>query len=107
MPPDLSHLVNLFDFEKEAVNRMSKLSYEYVASGAADEVTLGWNRQHFDNIKLNPSVLVDTTQLDMSVSLFGQKLAYPILVAPTAYHKLTHPDGETGTARGAGNAATT
>ncbi len=104
---DLSNLVNLFDFEKMAATKMSKLAYEYVASGAADEVTLGWNRAAFDNIKLNPSVLVDTTQLDTSVTLFGQKLPYPILVAPTAYHKITHPEGEVATARGAGDAATT
>ena len=106
-PTDLSHLVNLFDFEKEAAKRMSTLAYEYVASGAGDEVTLGWNRRAFDDIKLNPSVLVDVSKLDTSVSLFGQNMAYPILVAPTAYHKLTHPEGEIGTARGAGNAATT
>lgn len=106
-PTDLTQLVNLFDFEKEAAKRMSHSAYEYIASGAADEVTLGWNRQHFDNIKLNPSVLVDTTQLDTAISLFKQKHAYPILVAPTAYHKLTHPEGEIGTARGAGMAATT
>ena len=106
-PTDLSQLVNLSDFEKMAATKMSKLAYEYVASGAADEVTLGWNRQAFDNIKLNPSVLIDTSQLDTSISLFGQKMAHPILVAPTAYHKIMHPEGEVATARGAGMASTT
>ncbi len=106
-PKDLSQLVNLFDFEKLAAEKMSPFAYEYVASGAADEVTLGWNRQAFDKIKLNPSVLTDTSQLDTSMTLFGETMAYPILIAPTAYHKIMHPEGEVATARGAGMASTT
>ncbi len=81
------------------------MAYEYVASGAADEFTVRWNRQALDAIKLNPRVLVDVSQLDTRVSLFGQELPHPILVAPTAYHKIMHPDGELATARGAGAAS--
>lgn len=104
---DLSNLVNLFDFEKKAEAKMSRLAYEYVASGAADELTLRWNRLAFDAIKLNPTVLADMTQPDTRVSLFGDELAYPILIAPTAYHRIMHPDGELATVRGAGIASTT
>lgn len=97
-------IVNLFDFEKLAVDKMTHMAYEYVASGAADEITLRWNRQAFDNLKLNPTVLTDVSQLDTQVSLFGQELPYPIMIAPTAYHKIMHPEGELATARGAGAA---
>ncbi len=103
-PIDLSHIINLFDFEKMAEGKMSKMAYEYVASGAADEFTVRWNRQAFDAIKINPSVLNDVSKLDTTVTLFGQKLAYPILIAPTAFHKVMHPEGELATARGAGKA---
>lgn len=103
-PIDLSEIFNLFDFEKMAEVKMTKMAYEYVAGGAADEITVLWNRQAFDAIKINPSVLNDVSKLDTTVTLFGQKLAYPILIAPTAYHKIIHPEGELATAKGAGKA---
>ncbi|HEY1056077.1 MAG TPA: alpha-hydroxy acid oxidase [Emticicia sp.] len=106
-PTDLSEIVNVFDFEQMAASRMSRMAYEYVASGAADEITLRWNREDFDNIKLNTTVLNDVTKLDTTLSLFGQELAHPILIAPTAFHKIMHPDGEIGTAKGAGLASAT
>lgn len=102
---DLSELINLFDVEKMAERIMPKMAYEYVASGAADEWTLHWNRQALDAIKLNPTVLTDVSQLDTRVTLFGHELPHPILIAPTAYHKLMHPEGELATARGAGAAS--
>ena len=104
---DLSEIVNLFDFEKMAERKMSKMAYEYVASGAADEVTLRWNRQSLDSIKLNSSVLNDVSKIDTTTTLLGQELAYPILIAPTAYHKIMHSEGELATARGAGKANAT
>lgn len=104
-PLDLAAYVNLFDFEPRAAEKMTKMAYEYVASGAADEFTVRWNRQALDAIKLDARVLVDVSQLDTRVSLFGQELPYPILIAPTAYHKIMHPDGELATALGAGAAS--
>ncbi|ADB37862.1 alpha-hydroxy acid oxidase [Spirosoma linguale] len=101
---DVNQLINLFDVEKLAAERMTPMAYEYVASGAADEFTLRWNRQALDSIKLNTRVLVDVSRIDTRVSLFGLDLAYPILVAPTAYHRTMHPEGELATARGAGAA---
>jgi 4-hydroxymandelate oxidase len=98
------NVVNLFDFEKLAVEKMTHMAYEYVASGAADEFTLRWNRQALDAIKLNPTILADVSQLDTRVTLFGFDLPYPILIAPTAYHKIMHSEGELATARGAGAA---
>ena len=105
-PIDLSEFVNLYDFEKNAESKMTKMAFEYVASGAADEFTVKWNRQALDNIKLNPTVLTDVTKLDTKVSLFGHQLSHPILIAPTAFHKIMHPDGELATARGASAAST-
>ncbi len=103
-PIDLSEIFNLFDFEKMAEGKMTKMAYEYVAGGAADEITIRWNRQAYDTLKINPGVLHDVSKLDTTVTLFGHKLAYPILIAPTAYHKIMHPEGELATAKGAGKA---
>jgi 4-hydroxymandelate oxidase len=103
-PVDLSEIINLADFEKMAEGKMTKMAYEFVASGAADEFTLRWNRQALDAIKLNPNVLNNVSKLDTTVTLFGHKLDYPILIAPTAFHKIMHPEGELATAKGAGKA---
>ncbi|MFD2523097.1 alpha-hydroxy acid oxidase [Emticicia soli] len=104
---DLSEIVNLFDFEQMAATRMSRMAYEYVASGAADEISLRWNRTAFDNIKLNTSVLNDVSRLDTSFTLLGRPMPHPIMIAPTAFHRLMHPEAELATAKGAGMANTT
>jgi 4-hydroxymandelate oxidase len=83
---------------------MSPMAYEFVASGAADERTLQWNRDAFDRIRLRPRVLRDVSTVDTRVTLLGREQPFPILLAPTAYHRVLHPGGEIETTRGA-NAA--
>jgi 4-hydroxymandelate oxidase len=104
MPDDLKEIINLFDFEKMAAGKMSKMAYEFVSSGAADEFTVKWNREALDKLKIQTQVLNDVAKVDTRVSLFGMDLPYPMLIAPTAFHKLMHPEGELATARGAGAA---
>jgi len=94
-------LVNLLDYEDAAQGRLSKMAFDYVAEGAADELTLRRNRESFSGIRLKPRVLADVSKLDTQVELLGQKLDFPILLAPAAFHKLLHPEGEIATARGA------
>ncbi len=97
-------LVNLADFEDYARHRLPHMAYEYIAGGAGDEITMRWNREAFDAIKLNPRVLVDVQPVDTRVTLFGDEYNFPLLLAPTAFHRLAHREGEVETARGA-NAA--
>jgi 4-hydroxymandelate oxidase len=99
--------VCLADFEPLAKERLPHFAYEYIASGAADELTIRWNREAFDQIRLRPRVLVDVETIDTTIELFGQKLSHPILLAPTARHRLVHPEGEVETARGASAAGAT
>jgi 4-hydroxymandelate oxidase len=98
--PDVGPLT-LSDFEPLAKARMSHIAYEYVAGGAGDEITLRENQAAFDRLRLLHRVLVDVSRLDTRVTLFNQTLDFPILLAPTAYHRLVHPEGELGTVRGA------
>lgn len=100
-PSDLSELVSLHDVEDEARRRMPHAVYEYVASGAGDELTLRWNAERYQELRLRPNVLRDVSKLDASLELFGQKHALPVLLAPAANQRLTHPEGEMATARGA------
>jgi 4-hydroxymandelate oxidase len=94
----------LADFEPLAKAKMPAMGWEYVSGGAGDELTVRWNQEAYQRIRLRPRVLVDVSQLDTRVSLFGQEHAFPIILAPTAAQKLTHPEGELATARGAGAA---
>ena len=100
-------LVSLPDFEQAAQARLSKMAFDYVAEGAADEITLRRNRDCLSAIRLKPRVLTDVSRLDTKLELFGQNLDFPILLAPAAFHKLMHPEGEMATARGASAAAAT
>lgn len=88
-------------FEPLARRRLSKMAYDYVRSGGGDEISMRENRMGFERLQLEPSVLVDVSQIDTRVNLFGSKLESPILLAPVAYHRLYHAEGEIGTARGA------
>lgn len=90
---------NLLELEEMARQHMDKGAYEYIAGGADDEVTLRENRAAFGRWRLRPRYLVDVREVDLSTTVLGQPIAFPVLVAPSAYHKLAHPDGELGTAR--------
>ena len=100
-------LVNLPEYEEAAQKRLSKMAFDYVAEGAGDEVTLRRNRECLSAIRLKPTVLVDVSRLETQVDLFGQKMDFPILLAPVAFHKLMNPEGEIATAHGAAAASTT
>jgi 4-hydroxymandelate oxidase len=92
---------DVMQFEPLARPRLSQMAYDYVRSGGADEISMRENRAGFGRLKLSPSVLVDVSKIDTRVNLFGGEFESPILLAPVAYHRLYHPDGEIGTARGA------
>lgn len=91
-------------FEPLARRRLSQMAYDYVRSGGGDEISMRENRAGFERLQLEPSVLVDVSQIDTRLTIFGGEVESPILLAPVAYHRLYHAEGEVGTARGA-NAA--
>jgi len=97
-------VADLMQFEPLARQRLSQMAYDYVRSGGADEITMRENRLAFERLRLSPRVLADVSQLDTRISLFGTEHEHPIMLAPIAYHRLYHPEGELGTARGAGAA---
>jgi 4-hydroxymandelate oxidase len=100
-------ILSLPEFEEHARQCMPPMAYDFLASGAADENTLRWNRESYDRIRLRPRILHDAGTIDTRVTLFGHEHAFPVLLAPTAYHRALHPEGELATARGAGAAGAT
>ncbi|UQX89022.1 alpha-hydroxy-acid oxidizing protein [Jatrophihabitans telluris] len=75
--------------------------FAYYAAGAGAQQTLAEQEQAWREIGLRPRVLQDVSLVSTEVSLLGDTVASPILIAPTALHGLAHPDGELATARGA------
>lgn len=100
-------IINLFELEQAARTKMGNQSaWDYYASGAMDEITLRENRQSYERIFLSPRMLVDVSQRDLSTKVLGQKVDMPILIAPTAFQKLAHADGELGTIKAANRCGT-
>jgi 4-hydroxymandelate oxidase len=98
--------LSLDDFEESARDRLPQLIYDYYAGGAGDEWTLRENRRAFDRWVLRPRFLVDCSNVDLRTTVLGQEIGFPVMVAPTAFHRLAHPDGEIATARGSASAGT-
>lgn len=97
---------NLDEYEAAARALLPKSVYDYYAGGAEDELTLRWNRTAYRRYLFRPRVLVDASRVDPSVELLGERLRFPVLLAPTAFQRLAHPDGELATARAAAAAGT-
>ena len=98
--------INLLDYESLARERLQPEIWDYYQGGSDDEVTIQANRAAFARLLLRPRVLVDVSHIDMHTTVLGTPITMPVLVAPTASHKLAHPDGECATARGTGDAGT-
>lgn len=98
--------INIYEFEAVAQDKLTPMAYDYYASGAHDEITLRENHAAYDRIRLKYRVLRDISTRDISTTLFGYPLSMPVIIAPTAFHKLAHPDGEIATVKAAGSAGT-
>lgn len=91
LPPGL---VNLADHEALARTRLDDQAWAYFSGGAADELTLRANRSAWDDLRLLPRVLQPLNGGHTRVELLGRTLAHPLLVAPVAYQRMAHVDGE-------------
>lgn len=102
----MSAPLNLSDYEALARERMEAGAFDYYFGGAGDEVTLRANRAAFERVFLRPRALVDVSGVDPATDVLGLPLSMPVLLAPTAFHRLAHPEGELATARAAARAGT-
>ncbi|CAB4686355.1 MAG: alpha-hydroxy-acid oxidizing protein [Actinobacteria bacterium] len=102
-------LLNVADFEARAAELLDAGTYAYYAGGANDERTLHENVAAWDRWALRPRILVDVSEVTTRTSLLGRTLAMPLVVAPMAYQRMAHPDGEVAMGRailGAGSLMT-
>jgi 4-hydroxymandelate oxidase len=99
-------LINLAELEELVEKSLDKTTlapshFDYYRGGAADELTLKRNCQAFAEISIWPRMLVDISKRHMSLSLAGQEIDMPIVIAPTAFQALAHSQGELATAAAA------
>jgi 4-hydroxymandelate oxidase len=94
-------VVTLADHEAHARSVLDDNAWSYYAGGAGDEITMRANRAAWDAISLQPRVLRRLAGGHTRVNLLGRTLAHPILLAPVAFQRMAHPDGELATAHAA------
>jgi 4-hydroxymandelate oxidase len=95
LPPTIS------DFERRAAELLPAGAHGYYAGGAGDEITLRDNVAAWQRLALRPRVMVDCSERDPSTTALGRRRSHPLIVAPTAFHTLATPEGESATARAA------
>ena len=94
IPPDLQ---SLSDYERLAQAHLSAGAWRHIQAGADQGLSLAANRAQFDRLALVPRMLADMRGATTAVDLLGLRHAAPILLAPIAYHRLAHPQGEVAT----------
>ena len=97
----LKNCHNVEDLRLLAKQRLPGPIFHYIDGAADDEVTYRRNTSAFDDCDLVPNVLAGVENIDMSVTVMGQKLAMPVFCSPTALQRLFHHDGERAVARAA------
>jgi 4-hydroxymandelate oxidase len=105
-PRRTARLLTVEDWEKAARQRLSRAAYDYFRSGADDERTLKRNVRAYREWVIWYRVLRDVSERSLTTTVLGQEVRSPILIAPTAYHRMAHPDGELATARAAATRGT-
>ena len=92
---------NFDDFRKLAKKKLPSPIFNYIDGGSDDEITLRRNTEAFNDCDLLPNVLADVGNIDLSTTVLGQKIDFPLFLSPTAMHRLYHHHGERATARAA------
>ncbi|GHA18458.1 alpha-hydroxy-acid oxidizing enzyme [Devosia pacifica] len=90
----LSDCHNFRDFRRMAKQRLPGPIFNYIDGAADDETTYRRNTEAFERVDLVPNILRGVTDIDMSVTIMGQKLAMPVYCSPTALQRLFHHEGE-------------
>src|SRR5262249_41641180 len=97
----LRHCHNFHDFRELARRRLPGPIFDYIDGAADDEGTYRRNTKAFESCELIPSVLRGVENIDLSVTVMGQKLAMPVYCSPTALQRLFHHQGERAVAKAA------
>lgn len=101
-------LVSVDDYRRAAHRKLPQFIFDFIDGGAEDEITVTENRRSFQDLALKPTVLAAVgDHPSTSVEVVGQRLALPVLIAPTGASRLAGREGEAAALRGADAAGTT
>src|SRR6185436_11357216 len=92
--PAMNELLTAFDFEPVAYAKVPRDAYDYMAHGVESEFTLRRNREAFDWVSLVPRGVVNVSSVQTATEILGTKMAFPIMLSPSATHQQLHPQGE-------------
>ncbi|MBC2906922.1 alpha-hydroxy-acid oxidizing protein [Streptomyces sp. PSKA01] len=94
-------MLTVHDFETAARAKLDPVFADFIAGGARDEITVRANETAFGALRLLPRALRGSAARELGTTLLGSRASMPILLSPTAFHKLVDPEGESATARAA------
>lgn len=97
----LQRTANVDDLRRVAKRRLPRGVFDYIDGGAEDEISLLWNTRAFRDIVFRPRVLRDVGIVDMSTEILKRPAALPLILAPTGFSRIAHPEGELAVARAA------
>lgn len=97
----LSSAANVDDLRAIAKRRLPAGVFDYIDGAAEDESAMSRNASRFNDRTLVPRVLTDVSDIDVSVEILGERIAMPVIIAPTGFPRIAHPEGELATARAA------
>ena len=103
---DPAPLINVADYARAARTRVPREAFDYYEGGALDEITLRENTAGWERLELFYRVLAGVGKRDLATTILGQPISMPIVVAPTAFHRLACGEGEIETAKAAKAAGT-
>ncbi|KAG0650720.1 Oxidase FUB9 [Hyphodiscus hymeniophilus] len=95
------NVLTIGDLKDIASKKLPIMYRDYFNEGGMDMITLRDNEDVYDRYKIRPRVLVNMSHLDVSTTIFGSKVSFPLGFSPAAMHQLAHPDGEVATSRAA------
>jgi L-lactate dehydrogenase (cytochrome) len=95
----LARAFTIGDLRQQARKTTPRAVFNYTDGAADEEITIARCRQAYRNLEFVPSVLRDVSSPDPSTQLFGRKVAFPLVLAPTGYTRMMHNDGEKAVAR--------
>ncbi len=96
--------VSVADLRSIAKRRLPHGVFDYIDGGAEDELTLASNTEAYRRVTFRPRVLRDVGEIDMTSSLLGKPLSFPLVLAPTGFTRIADPEGELAVARSAARA---
>ena len=98
--------INLYDFESRAESTVPHNVWDYISRGSQDGIALKRNRSMLESIFLRPRFLRDVRKRNLSTTILGEPIKFPIMIAPASRQTMVHPDGEIATARAAAASGT-